>query len=311
MQTKYSGGVPYGYEYEPVTRTLKIEVNESRILKEIFRLALEGNGPNLIANELNSKSDYGRHNKKWAANTIANLLSPSRLIFYRGFDSNGLLGDWEGIISENHYREILEKRIANKSVNTPLKPSQKEKYLLSGIGKLFCHYCHGPVKASVTGKSPVKMYYYYCTTRQSSGASTCMSAKLIPMGKVDNLVLLDLKSRLTGNSLGSIYFFIEKYIREEIDNILDISYSANKNLDNNFKYDLNSSLDEYSNRLKEIQEHRDNIKRIYYPKAIENETDQELIINNIDRIILSNNELIINYKYPIANNLSFSFEIKM
>ncbi|MDP3445423.1 MAG: recombinase family protein, partial [Ignavibacteria bacterium] len=134
MNKPISGAVPFGYNYDKLGRTINTDEVERKIVRMIFELYLDGKGVNLIANELNKAELFGRRTHRWASATISNILSSDRLRFYRGYDQNGIRGNWESLLTEDEYRFISDKREKNKSKKPSLKKEEKEKYLLTSIG---------------------------------------------------------------------------------------------------------------------------------------------------------------------------------
>ncbi|MDQ7818419.1 MAG: recombinase family protein [Melioribacteraceae bacterium] len=305
MEDWKGGGIPFGYYYDSKTKSLLVDPEESKILTNIFELILKGQGVNLIANYLNERKFFVRRTKRWTSTTISNMLSSNRLRFYRGFDDNGLLGSWSPLLNEEDYRSILTLREKKKIKKDPTKKSAKEKYLLSGISLLYCGYCGGRIKSSVTGSGASKKYYYYCSVRQTSGPALCRDAKLIPMKIVDDIVLSELKLILSPQSLNRIENNIILYKKDLLHQIKELTNLYTKELNETLLTNPSEAYPNYKLGVKKIQELWEDYLNISSPVNSTGLKEQELILKNVDKIILFNSKLHIKCKYPFEKEIKF------
>ena len=310
MNKPISGAVPFGYNYDKLSRTIHTDEVERKIVRMIFELYLDGKGVNLIANDLNKAELFGRRTHRWASATISNILSSDRLRFYRGYDQNGIRGNWESLLTEDEYRFISDKREKNKSKKPSLKKEEKEKYLLTSIGVMFCGYCGGRIKSSVSSPGGVKKYYYYCSIRQSSGVFSCSKAKLVPMNTIDELVISKLNELTKFHSLD----FIAQNIKRLKNNILnDIIAQTNliaKLIKNELHEDPLKTMQIYSNKINMINKSWEDFNAIKFPTPKGELTNQEFILNNIEKIILNNDAISIYFYFPVNSSLNNFIELK-
>lgn len=299
MEDWKGGGIPFGYHYDSKTKLLLVDPEESKILKIIFELFLKGQGVNLIANYLNERKFFVRRTRRWTSTTISNMLSANRLRFYRGFDDKGLLGSWSPLLNEEDYRTILTLREKKKIRKDPHKKSSKEKYLLSGIGLLFCGYCGGRIKSSVTGSGASKKYYYYCSVRQTSGPFLCREAKLIPMKIVDDIVLSELKTILSKDILSQIENNIISYKSDLLHQIKKLSTLYTEQLNEALLTNPMEAYPNYKFGVKNIQEIWEEFVNISSPVNSSGLNEQEFIKMNILKILLFNGKIIIEFKFPL------------
>lgn len=299
MEDWKGGGIPFGYYYDSKTKSLLLEKEESKILKIIFELFLSGNGVNLIANYLNEKKYFARRSRRWTSTTISNMLSSNRLRFYRGFDDKGLLGSWSPLLNEEDYRSILTLRENKKIKKDPLKKSSKEKYLLTGIGLLYCGYCGGRIKSSVTGSAATKKYYYYCSVRQTSGLALCREARLIPMKIVDDLVLNELKLILNPHNFSRVENNIILYKKDLLQKIKDIAGLYTNQLNESLLTNPTEAYPNFQLGIKKIQELWEEYENISSPVNSPGLNEQELIQMNISRILLFNGKIFVKFKFPL------------
>lgn len=302
MKDWKGGGIPFGYYYDSKTKMLLVDPKESEILKIIFDLVLKGQGVNLIANFLNERKFFVRRTQRWTSTTISNMLSVNRLRFYRGFDDNGLLGSWSPLLNEEDYRSILTLREKKKIKKEPLSKLTKEKYLLSGIDLLFCGYCGGRIKSSVTGKGRSKKYYYYCSIRQTSGPSLCSEAKLIPMKIVDEIILGELKQVLSQENLVKIENNIILHKSELLSKMKELAGIYTEQLNESLLTNPSEAYLKYKLGLENMEEIWKEYSEISYPIISAELKEQELIKMNINRILLFNGKILLKFKYPINNH---------
>ncbi len=299
------GGVPFGYYFNSSSKTIEMNPKELWIIQKIFELALDGKGPLLIANELNSRMLFGRSKKPWSANTLYKILQPSRLRFYRGFDENGLKGNWTPLLTEEEYTKIIDIRSkykikADKEI---IHRKEKEIFLLTNIGVFYCGYCKGKIKSSVTGKGENKKRYYYCGTRQTHGSSSCIHSKLIKMDIIDRILLEDLDNRLSTKQIELIHSYRDKVyclMQDEINKIQSKVHVQNKFLLPEERLESVKRITADIEKVNSILAEMNNMKS---PDASKELSRHERIKNNIERVFLYNYNLEIIYHYPINEKL--------
>lgn len=112
--SKACGNAPYGYEWE----NTNIVVNDKKadIVKEIFKLYLNNNSLQKIADYLNNKKILTDRNKKWTKQGIAFILKNN---FYTGIVKHGnikKLGNHKKIINKIVFGKVQAKLTKNRNL---------------------------------------------------------------------------------------------------------------------------------------------------------------------------------------------------
>jgi site-specific DNA recombinase len=176
--------IQFGYA-EDIDKKLKIDEENSKIIKLIFEMSLNGKGVQAIAEHLNQieiKTAYAlhtndkktfttRHGKikekkdvKWVGNTIKTIINNP---IYKGQRY------WSGkyypvpAIFEEWYWEKVNENLKNNSNNKGIPV--KHTYLLKGLircGKCGSNY-YGRTRVAIGDKKP-KDHYYMCSSKRRS-----------------------------------------------------------------------------------------------------------------------------------------------
>lgn len=183
------GLIPYGYKRDKNKRMI-IDLEESKIIKDIFNWSLDGIGYSSIANKLNDlevPTSYNKHtnrkttyevdinrnndlpeqmvtkNKsdvKWVGGTVKNILFRKTYIGIRTFGEQTI--EVPPIIDESLFIKV-HKAIKNRQNKSGKKTFHK--YLLNNL--VFCSRCG----KRYTGREVTKHFYYRCASRIKKGAS--------------------------------------------------------------------------------------------------------------------------------------------
>jgi site-specific DNA recombinase len=299
------GGIPYGYEYDYKRKRLVVKDEELKVLKKIFDLAIQGAGVKEIANTLNALGLKSRRGKKWSVTVVSALLLPARLKFYRGFDPSGAPGNWEAIISEEEYQKLLKLK---DSKVTPPKVYNRENYLLTNIGILYCGYCGGTAKAVKVKKTRNLFLYYLCTQKQTRGSSQCPRSKSIPQEIIDNTVIKQIRYYTSSPMREKIIRYIEDYRNQLFDSLKNLPSMYQEAIMNN---NISLLMDNHRRASDLISNTYEKYSDVALPTPPESEDKmQDIILANINKIELLNEEIIITYKFPINQNMNFAERIK-
>lgn len=297
------GGIPYGYRFDPETKSLQINSDEAAILNRIFIAAANGEGSKYICNLLNSEKLQTRFGKKWNITLVSGILFPSRLQFYRGLDEDDLRGDWERLLTEQQYKSILKHKpqlvkrlMSDAPVRTP-----NENYLLSGLGILKCGYCSGTVKVvHVVKPNKTRFFYYLCTSRQTGGESLCKNSKLVNMESIDTIVLTELKVQTSRTAV--IAKLIEKKKDQYNKLIQERANHLSKTLNDANSPKFFAALEADQKIINELKKESD---ALISPTPLSGRTKQKSVIANIAKITLYVDKIEIEFKYPINDKLEF------
>jgi site-specific DNA recombinase len=178
---KAHGIMPYGYSKDE-NGYIKIDEEESEIVKRIYEMSLKGIGTNKIAELLNTDKIPTRYNNKyngtykvkdkfngkykikekknvtWKGGTVRNILTNTIYKGKRFF--SGELYDVPNIVSPTYWQKVNDNLKKNRNNSGK---SVKHKYLLRG--KLICGKCF----SNYYGRSRVskKDHYYMCSSKRN------------------------------------------------------------------------------------------------------------------------------------------------
>lgn len=209
IQGFWNGGVtPFGYriiEVEKRGKTSKkglaIEEKDAQIVRQIFKLLLEGDhdtgpmGIKAIVSWLNERGYHTRLGKKWGISTIHRMLHDTAYIGQFIFHSSQN-GDEDVIISVPEIITKTEFDMAQK-VLTERSPKKSPPRVVSGpillTGLVQCPHCGGAMTMR-TGKGGAYRYYA-CSNRMRTGTTSC-PGRSVPMQDLDRLIFAAPEGRI-------------------------------------------------------------------------------------------------------------------
>lgn len=229
-----------------------------------------------------------------------------RLEFYKG--KTQAETPIEPILSDKMLLQIPLKEV---NIQLGKRKENREVYLLSGYDILTCGYCQGMVKASITTKKnqpkEKRSYYYLCSRKQVRGYSQCKESKLKRQDLIDDLVVSDLKIRL---SSPDIVDYIQELRRKVFADMKEIECNTNF-LPNQHALVL-KDFEVIESRIDEFKEYMMSQEFYFsdeiYPVQMKLNNKQNLINSmkrNINQITLFNDRLEIVFRFPINKNLEF------
>lgn len=200
---------PYGYRTVSVEvrgdttkKKLKIDPNEAEIVKQIFSLQAQGSGVRAIADLLNSKGLRYRNGRLFNSSLTHQVLTRTAYKGTHHFNKTHCKSkkpkpqdEWVAletavIIDPESFDQAQKRLKARRPSNTPPRVVNGPT-LLTGVAK--CGTCGGGMTLR-TGKGG-RYRYYTCNTRVTEGKTAC-TGRNIPMGKLDDLILQQLETRL-------------------------------------------------------------------------------------------------------------------
>ncbi len=274
----YVGACPvYGYKKSEENKNrLVIDEYAANIVRDIFKMRIEGMSAAKIADELNrmavlSPIEYKKNhnmphphggytdksNARWSATTIIRILKDK---IYTGTLIQGKQGtpnykinklitrpkdDWfitenahEAIISENDF--ALVNRLMN--IDTRISPLKDNLYLFSGM--LICDSCGNRMTRKTVSYKGNKYFYYYCPTGRKNG---CKGSNMIKEGDLVRCVTENIKAHI--KNIASLNDLIDTLSEQNINHELVKKYTMqvtelNKQLEkcNVFKSQLYESF---------------------------------------------------------------------
>lgn len=175
------GRPPFGYDVEKDGKKLLINLEEAKIVREIFRLYLEGSSllkVALILNEKGHRSKQGTSKngnvyggKKFGVTRIQKIITNVLYIGKVDYAEQIYAGQQEPIIDEETFKKAQEKLKQNRVERKVLKNVECTG-LLTHL--LRCNTCNTFMFHTYTMKKPTLKYrYYVCTNAQKRSYQSC------------------------------------------------------------------------------------------------------------------------------------------
>jgi site-specific DNA recombinase len=197
----FNGGRPaYGFEVIPAPndkkrKKLKVNKSEAKIVKEIFKLRLEGMGAKSIAGTLNEKNFLNRK-LRWHKQSVLTVLKSHAVIGKTVFGKKSrktgrrlpqeswiITKSHEAIIEEEFFHRI--QNIMKLATNTSKNGSPLSQHLFTGM--MVCGECSSNMRIErATGWGKKVYSYYNCSTAMSN--SDCKNRR-IPADVLDDWLI--------------------------------------------------------------------------------------------------------------------------
>ena len=176
------GVVPFGYDYDS-TKGILVPNENADIVKQIYKLYIEGHSEYMLAEKFGLKYDRLVHQ-------ILTRKSNTGIIVYNGEEYQGLHEPLVDMETYNTAMQVMKNRSQKRLVS-------KTSYLLTGL--LECGICGAKMRYQTWGKGKVKIV---CYSKQSSKKylikdPNC-SSHPIDCKEIEEIVLKDM-FRMTGN----------------------------------------------------------------------------------------------------------------
>lgn len=244
---QFNGGIaPLGYDI--INKKYVINEQESKIVKEIYNMYIEGMSYIDIALNLNMKGYKTKKNKKFAKTSVMSILEnekyTGKYIFNKGTKNShrGIREDaivYEDAIPQIISKEVFDKAMKRKKTKKHAENTAKNVYLLSGLIKCQCGGSYtGYMSTKTKNGKTYKNGYYKCNNRNKLGNCT------MPFLKQD---LLEKKI---------VEILTKKLLdKNNVQKIIDGVINQYKMLQNEATEDVTG----LQTRIKEIQSQMDNI----------------------------------------------------
>ena len=173
-----TGTAPFGYYYDPNTRSRKVNETEAERARHMFRMASDGMTSGEIARTLNRDGVTTRHGKRWTNAAVTRILRKRSIV---GIDH------WKHIRIDTFTPPIVDKTLFDQVQKTGREPGSTEPlsgrircgasgrnnpYLLSG--RVRCARCHG-VMVGIHSRKGLR--YYRCLAKATGCKPRHISAK--------------------------------------------------------------------------------------------------------------------------------------
>lgn len=252
-QGKFRSFNIYGYDYNKLDKSIAVNEEESRIVKYIYKLKLDGLGARRIVKVLTDSNIMSRRGKPFNLDTVQGILKNKTYCGYtrRGVIENRGFGDKRvrHYLKDHQYvkSDLIACLVSEEDYNTVQSIFEKNK-----DGRYGCYrgktIMSGKIKCPCCGYSYVKANNKYaCGHRNRKGKAFC-SSKSIDISIVE-AILLDKSSNLKQRCLETYQFYksvVSSCIKKanslrNMDNINMINH--NKQLIERYKANINSLLD--------------------------------------------------------------------
>jgi hypothetical protein len=277
------------------TERTKLEPDEIQapIIRQIFKIYLEGNGIKEIAKTLTRNGIKTNKGNAWSNSSISYILKNKvyigALVYGKKTYKNQPYNQDNIIYVENNHRAIIDKDIFNNVQKTISKRNLKishpreitSNYLLSGL--VHCGKCQKKMIGS-SAKSG-KYFYYACHNYLKRGKDVC-NAKLINKKKLERIVIDQIKIHIiTEKNLKELLNIVLDELRQNRESSEDKLKSINLQLDNlknkrgklyNILETGKLDIDDIAPRLKELNNQIDIIEK-RYNEILEKKKNPEIL----------------------------------
>jgi|CXWL01.1.fsa_nt_gi DNA invertase Pin-like site-specific DNA recombinase len=202
------GRPPFGYTREKDSKKLTINPEEASIVKEMFKLYIDGNSLIQVAQILNNRGLRSRQwvmkngktygGKKYGVTQIQSLIKNVLYIGKVKYAGQIYDGQHEGILDEETFKKTQEQ-LKVKRVERKVLKNTDCTGLLNHL--LHCPKCNAVMFHTYTLKPNQHKYrYYVCTNAQKRGYSECPTKSLNAQA-IENAVIGQLKLLFANRSL--------------------------------------------------------------------------------------------------------------
>lgn len=233
----WCGGKVFGYDNDKTNKTLVINEQESKIVKEIFQLRSQGLGYKAITNLLNEQGKRTKkgklfsipgiklilENEVYIGNVVWGKHTQWNLKRRKGKNDNPIKakGMHEAIIDMELWDKVQKVNQVQKE-NAITHSNFKGDFILTGI--LRCPACGAGTVMSKSKRNGKYHFYYMCQSHHSKGRVACGS-NLIRKDLIEEKVLQVIQGIIQDKNL--VDEIIEKLEREQKLDVSDLKHNLN------------------------------------------------------------------------------------
>lgn len=218
---KHAGGeCPYGIYKEEDTTLYKINEAQTKIIRLIFDLYLQGYGYRRIAAILEEKGHKPPKGDKWNGGSIGKLLKNEAYIGIYNYTLGAGTPAEESFKLDNVYPAIIDDATwaaaqKQRLIKKPKRSKRNRLYLLTG--KAVCGSCHKNYVGHSCKNKERKYYYYRCNGRSMHARNeTSCPAKDIQAEKLESWVLESIAHFiLSDNAIKTILESVEQKVKSK------------------------------------------------------------------------------------------------
>lgn len=246
------------------------------VIKEIYKLFLEGNTFFKIASILNKRGIKAQKSNKWRDVTINKILKNIRYTGIAKMILGGVSYNIDNLIPQIIDKNTFENALNRRSLPKKLAPTTKPKHLLSGKDLMICRFCgSGLVHVNKQYKNKRdKVYYstsYYHDNNRTFGIE-CGKLKSIRTERVEPLVISIVRelyvTKIFQKKLKAIYADYLKTVSEHKEiKELDNDYVGLKKRKGNLLSAIEKGID-----MADIKDRLDELKFIMEENRMKRET---------------------------------------
>ena len=195
----------FGYDYDPATKTMSVNHEQSKIVQYIFNRYVSGVGTSTIARELIAMGiPNPSGSKTWHQSTVAGIIRNEKyvgdLLQGKTFTVDPIahrrlenLGESDKYLMKNHHEAIIEREVFDKAQEILAKRSKchsnarlrKDEYRTLYTNKYAfsykcrCGYCGATLTRRTWHSSKYKKIVWQCVTATKKGKKSCPNCKAI------------------------------------------------------------------------------------------------------------------------------------
>ena len=165
-----NGNAPFGYSYEPKTKSRTVNEPEAERVRYMFDMAADGKTLYEIARTLNQQGATNRNGKRWTKAAVGRILrNPANkgICIWRHIRIEGAFSP---IVGQDLFDQVQEKLGCEREDTNPLSllvrcgacDDRDSLYLLGGM--VLCGRCGRPMRGTRTAKG---LRYYRCSGQDS------------------------------------------------------------------------------------------------------------------------------------------------
>ena len=185
-----TGTAPFGYYYDPNTRSRKVNETEAERARHMFRMASDGMTSGEIARTLNREGVTARHGKRWTKRAVTRILRRRSVVGIDCWKHIRIDTFTPPIVDKTLFDQVQEKLEGNREVPNPLSgrircgaSSRNNPYLLSG--RVRCARCHG-VMVGIHSRKGLR--YYRCLAKATGCKPRHISAEALEQAVWNSVV---------------------------------------------------------------------------------------------------------------------------
>jgi len=172
----WNGGcVPLGYINDKENKVLLVDPEEEKLVKLIFQKYIELKSISKVVELINSNGYTTKTGGEFMGTTVGHILSNKKYLGLIEYANETYEGLHTGIIDQETFNKVQDILSRNKTGN--YTPSEN-KYNLSLLGLVKCHYCGASLTSYYCIKDGKRYMYYKCSKLLHGNNKSCQMKAL-------------------------------------------------------------------------------------------------------------------------------------